>query len=212
MEENVKETPICEIVKVKLKNEQLTVEYNERYVEANYVNAVTKSSQQFVHPDLKYAMDLLKPHVAAICEMPEARDVDVSDPSDDDLNEKLKSYVITGYSKGGSDESAGVTITAQKILASGQIFNITTPFTKFEDEMGDGYSFGQELASIVGRCDYEVDAYLFEEKFGIKQTSLDFDIQNEDAGDELKPEPKKRGRKKKVDITNDDIKVFDETA
>jgi len=165
-------------------------------MDANYRNEVTKSSQQFVHPDLKYAMDLLKPHVAAICEFPEANKItDMSRPTDEELEETLKSYVVTGYSKGGSDESAGVTIIAQKILNSGQIFNITTPFTKYRDETGDGYAYGEELEDVIRRCDYEVDAYLFEQKFGLKQETLDFDTpQESDITGEDKP---KRGRKKK---------------
>lgn len=211
MDENVKESPICEIVKVKLKNDQLTVDYEERFVAANYKNTVTKSSDQFVHPDLKYVLDLLKPHVAAICEMPEAKMVNIADPSGNDLNEILNSYMIIGYSKGGSEESAGVTIIAQKILSSGQIFNITTPFTKFEDETGDGYPYGDDLARVISRCDYEVDAYLFEEKFGLKQTSLDFEEPAVEG--ELVPVDKpRRGRKKKVEISDEQIKVFDETA
>ena len=51
-DELVKEQPVYEIQKVKLKNNQVTADYTERFVEANYKNEVTKSSQQFVHPDL----------------------------------------------------------------------------------------------------------------------------------------------------------------
>mgnify|MGYP006990307664 CR=1 FL=1 len=59
-------------------------------------------------------MSLLKPHAVKICEMKEAGVVNIENPSDDDLNEKLKNIVITGYSKGGSDESAGVSIVHLK--------------------------------------------------------------------------------------------------
>lgn len=107
MEEKlVKEQPVFEIQKVKLKNNQVTADYTERFIEANYKNEVTKSSQQFVHSDLLYAMSLLKTHAVKICEMQEAGFVNIENPSEDDLNEKLKNIVITGYSKGGSDESA----------------------------------------------------------------------------------------------------------
>ncbi len=82
--------------KVKLKNNQVTADYTERFVEANYKNEVTKSSQQFVHPDLLYAMSLLKTHAVKICEMQEAGVVNIENPSDDDLNEKLKNIVVTG--------------------------------------------------------------------------------------------------------------------
>ena len=140
MEEIVKEQPIYEVQKVKVKNNQLTAEYTEKYIEANYKNNVTKSSEQFIHPDLRYALDRLKTHVTKICEMHEALGIDICYPTEDDLNEKLKCIVITGYSKGGYDESAGVSIQAQKLLKSGQVLNLAVPFTKFEDESGEGCS------------------------------------------------------------------------
>lgn len=212
MEETVKEQPIYEITKVKVKNNQLTAEYTEKFVEANYQNSVTKSSAQFIHPDLRYALDRLKPHVAMICEMHEAQGVDISDPTDDDLNVKLKGIVVTGYSKGGSDESAGVSIQAQKLLKSGQVLNLSVPFTKYENESGEGYPYGGELKEIVDRCDYETDAYLFEEKYGIKQESFDFDTPEESdiTGMEETPKTRKRGRPRKEE--KQEIKAFDELA
>ena len=90
MEELVKEQPVYEIQKVKIKNNQLTAEYTEKFVEANYKNNILKESEQFIHPDLLYALNRLKPHVVKICEMHEATLVNVANPSDDDLNEKLR--------------------------------------------------------------------------------------------------------------------------
>lgn len=213
-----KEQAIYKIEKVKLKSDQLTVDYTESYPEANYHNNVTKASQQFVHADLKYAFNLLKAHVAAICEMPEAKNVNISEPSDDDLNEKLKSYIVTGYSKGGSDESAGVSISAQKLLKSGQVLNLSVPFTKYEDESGEGYPYGHDLLELITRCDYEVDAYLFEDKWGVKQESFDFDAPEESditGGDAITEKKKGRGgRKKKAELeaAAEEAKVFDEFA
>ena len=215
MEELVKEQPVYEIQKVKIKNNQLTAEYTEKFVEANYKNNILKESEQFIHPDLLYALNRLKPHVVKICEMHEATLVNVANPSDDDLNEKLKNIIVTGYSKGGNDESAGVSIQAQKLLKSGQILNLSVPFTKYEDESGDGYLYGAELKEAIGRFSYEVDAYLFEGKYGIKQESFDFDTPEEsDITGEKEEKPKKRGRKKKEQIKEiaEEVKAFDEFA
>ena len=93
MEELVKEQPVYEIQKVKVKNNQLTAEYTEKFVDANYKNNIVKESEQFIHSDLRYALDRLKPHAVKICEMHEATLVNVAEPSDDDLNEKLKSIM-----------------------------------------------------------------------------------------------------------------------
>lgn len=40
MEELVKEQPVYEIQKVKVKNNQLTAEYTEKFVDANYKNNI----------------------------------------------------------------------------------------------------------------------------------------------------------------------------
>jgi hypothetical protein len=194
MDEMNSEAPVYEIKRVKVKNGQLTADYAEKYLDANFSNEITKSPEQYVHSDLKRTFSLLKPHVAAVCEMPEAGSVDVSNPSDEDLNETLGKIIITGYSKGGSGDSKGVCIIAQRLLKTGQVLNITTPFTRFEDETGDGYRYGGELRQVIDRCDYEVDAYLFEGKWGMKQFSIDFDNPDGEASEE---KPKKRGRKKK---------------
>ena len=54
------------------------------------------------------------------------------------------------------------------------------------------------MKEAIGRCSYEVDAYLFEGKYGIKQESFDFDTPEEsDITGEKEEKPKKRGRKKK---------------
>ena len=191
------EVPECRINRAKLSNEQLTVEYTEVFKDGNYQNEVSKQCKQIIHRDLKAAFDMLKPHVAAICEMPEAKEVNVLEPADADM-ETLASYIVTGYSKGGTDENAGVTIIAQKLLKIGKVLNLTVPFVKFEDENSNAYVYAERLKSIVDRCDYEVDAYLFDEKWGIKQQDLFADDPfMEPPGLE---EPKKRGRKKTISI------------
>ena len=53
MEELVKEQPVYEIQKVKIKNNQLTAEYTEKFVEANYKNNILKESEQRINPSAK---------------------------------------------------------------------------------------------------------------------------------------------------------------
>jgi hypothetical protein len=199
MENGINEMPRYEVQKVRAKNDRFTVSYTENYQDANFKNEVGKASEQYIHADLKYAFGLFKPRVATICEMAEADRVSVEDPSDEDLNVTLENIVITGYSKAGSNENAGVCIMAQRILRTRQVLNITTPFTRFVDESGDGYPYGGALKSVVERCDYEVDAYLFEEKWGLKQLELEF----EGNGETSEIKPKKRGCKKKAQEVED---------
>mgnify|MGYP000632910399 CR=1 FL=1 len=184
-------------------------------MEANYKNNILKESEQFIHPDLLYALNRLKPHVVKICEMHEATLVNVANPSDDDLNEKLKNIIVTGYSKGGNDEISRRINPSAKTPEERQILNLSVPFTKYEDESGDGYLYGAELKEAIGRCSYEVDAYLFEGKYGIKQEpSISIPRRNRIITGEKEEKPKKRGRKKKEQIREiaEEVKAFDEFA
>lgn len=203
------ETAIYKIEKAKIKDSQLTATYEERFKTENYSNVIEKKCSQIIHGDLKNAIDNLRVHLACICEMPEAeriRELGVYDfPADD-----LSNYIVTGYSHGGSNESAGVTIIGQKLLKSGKVLNLISPFIQFEDT--DAYPFAGELCSEIEACDYEVDQYLFHEKYGIKQMELDFDVP-EDVNVSITVDgvtkPVKRRRKKKTEIAS---KSFDETA
>lgn len=185
------------IQKVKIKDGQLEAIYEEHFSSENYSNTITKKCSQIIHADFRDAVDMLKTHMVIVCEMPEAeviKDVGIYDYSADEL----ANYIVTGYSHGGSDESAGVVIVGQKLLKSGKVLNLITPFIQFEDS--DAYMFAGELEVEISACDHEAIEYLFNEKYGIKQMSLDFDTPAEAdiaTTAEEAPKPKKRGRKKK---------------
>jgi hypothetical protein len=182
------------IQKAKVKDQRLEVVYEEYFPAENYSNTIDKKCAQVVHADLQAAFNRLKPHLACICEMPEGnRITDIYDCNLDDFN----NYVVTGYSHGGSSESAGITIVGQKLLKSGKVLNLITPFIQFEDT--DAYQYAGELCSEIEACDCEVKEYLFNEKWGIKQLSLDFD--EGEGTSESADKPKRRGRKKKVTVS-----------
>lgn len=168
-----------EIVKASVKNDRCEVTYKESFTEANYSNEVSKKCSQIVHVDMKKALDRLRLHLVMVCEQPEAVLINIENIHEVDL-EEFNNYVVTGYSIGGNDEGAGVTIIGQKLLKSGSVLNLSSPFIKFEDS--DAYPFAGELYSDIQSCNYEVEEYLFAEKWGIKQQEFDFDAPEESAG------------------------------
>ncbi|MCW0484093.1 hypothetical protein [Gaoshiqia sediminis] len=182
-----------EILKASVKHDRCEVTYKESFTEANFSNEVSKKCSQIVHVDLKNALDRLKIHLVILCEQPEA--VLMDNIYDFDL-EELSNYVVTGYSIGGSDESAGVTIIGQKLLKSGQVLNINAPFTKFED--AEAYEFAGELYGDVQACNWEVSEYLFAEKWGLKQQEFDFDVPEELSGAEITMAAPSTGKTKKI--------------
>lgn len=165
-----------EILKAAVKSDRLEVTYRESFSEENYSNEVSKKCSQIVHADLKAALEKLKPHLVMICEQPEAEEIQEAGIYDFNV-EALDNYVVRGYSIGGTDESAGVTIIGQKLLKTGMVLNINAPFTKYENE--EAYDYAGALAADIEACNYEVKEYLFNEKWGIKQQEFEFDIPEE---------------------------------
>jgi len=205
------ETAKNTIQKAKIKDSKLEVIYEEHFSEENYSNTIEKRCAQIVHNDLRTVFDKLKVHLINVCEMPEATMIHAGNIYDSNF-EDINNYIITGYSHGGSDESAGVTITGQKLLKSGQVLNINTPFIKFMDE--EAYQFAGVLFTDIQACDYEVEQYLFNSKFGIKQLDFDFDAPEESFmadGVTLEVKPKKSRNRKKKEIAEELVDTaFDE--
>lgn len=158
------------IKKVKLSGGGLEVTYSEYNSENDYTNDVSLKCPQIVHKDLQTALDKLKAHVALICEFPEKSLLNQF--SIDNMPSEISNIIITGFTTGGSDESAGACIIAQRILPSGKVLNIVTPFMQYTDEE---YPYAGELELAVEGCEHETHQYLDEGKFGVKQLDLDFD-------------------------------------
>ena len=179
----------------------MNVVYNERFTEANYTNKVTKNCDQIVHSELKEIFNHLKLHLVVLCEQPEAEKIYKSSFTSPGFVETLNNYFITGYANDSNDGVPGITIMGGKLLQSGKIVDLKI-FTPFGDEE---YKFSEELQIDAAACDAEVEAYLFEEKWGIKQERLDFDSDIPDEAvtdaEELPAEevkPKRKGRKTKT--------------
>jgi len=160
---------IKDIKKVAIKNGGLVITYDDYNSDNDYTDEVNRTCPQIIHPDLQLALDKLKAHVVCVCEMPEMNNIDESNL--DTAHEELKNIVITGFSPGGSDESAGVSIVAQRLLKGSKVLNVNMPFTPYESE---DYPFSYELQLAVQACEYEVKEYLENGKFGIKQAEMEF--------------------------------------
>lgn len=187
------ETAKNEIKKAVIKKDRLNVVYNERFTEVNYTNAVTKNCDQIVHHDLKEAFSRLKLHLVVLCEQPEAKVVTKFSFSSPGFAETINNYVITGYANDSIDGVSGITIMGAKLLQSGKMVDLKI-FVPLLDEQ---YPYYEELSIDAAACEAEVEEYLFEEKWGIKQEQLDFDSDVPEEAIVEESKPKKRGRKPK---------------
>ena len=153
------------IIKAKLaKHGGLDVEFeqtikflNDKEEEIELTSDASLSCKNFPHPDLVNAFNMMRAHLAIITDMPEAIGLSLHDLDDkEDLIEKFK---VSSFSIGGSGESEGVTLSGGKKLNGGKILNLSTPFTKFDDE-NDPYEYHYELKSLIDHACDEVNEYL----------------------------------------------------
>jgi hypothetical protein len=141
-----------EIRKAKLKDENfLEAEYNETLPDSS--NTVKKDCTAAVHVDLKEAFARMDSILLGTCEQPEDSTVG-----------------CTGFTIG--KDGGGATLIGYRELSTGQILNLTSPYTKFEDN--------GELEHAINVCKSEVLQYLFEGKHAPDaQMSLEFPDENE---------------------------------
>lgn len=181
-----------DIKKAIIKKDRLNVNFNESFTESNYTNGVSKSCDQIIHYDLRQAFDKLKIHLVALCEQPEANRINEESIKSPGFAETFPNYQIVGYSHNSQDAIDGVTIFGTKLLQSGGTLDLSIWTPLYDSE----YQHKEDLALDIQACDWEVSEYLFSEKWGVKQTMLDFDT-DEPEDVNLEEKPKKRGRKKK---------------
>jgi len=136
--------------------------------------------QQLAHIDMQNAFKKLVFHLAFICDLHEAKNLT---PDDFKPEFDLTKFKVTSFSIGGNDDSSGVTITGQKELEGGKILNLNSPFQMYEDEF---YLYGSDLAADIHACVFEVEQYMFEGKYAIKQLEIDFEENAQDAIDNLR--------------------------
>lgn len=184
-----------EIKKAVVKKDRLNVVYNERFSEANYTNVINKSCDQIIHSDLRETFNRLKLHLVVLCEQPEAVNINKDSFMSPGYAEILENYIITGYSNDSVEGVSGISIMGAKLLQSGKVVDLKI-FVPFLDEQ---YPYYEELSIDAAACDAEVESYLFEEKWGIRQERLDFETDEPEEAVVIEDKPKKGGRKKKLE-------------
>ena len=62
---------------------------------------------------------------------------------------------------------------------SGKVLNIITPFIRYADEV-DPYDYAPQMADAINAAIYEVEQYLFNDKYAVKQLEIPFDEENDE--------------------------------
>lgn len=169
-----------EIRKAKItKDNTLTATYMDE------TGAVTVEGKNLVTKDLVRAFSSLISHMAFLCELKEA---DGKESLDELPGEICDIIEVTGFTKGGDGDSAGVTLTGKRFLKTNKVLNLNAPFTKLVDDTED-YNFQFELEQAIEECCYEVNEYLFNKKWAVVQQELPFAEETEITADVIEDAP-----------------------
>lgn len=170
---------------------------------------VSIAGANLVHKDLKACINALIPHLAIATEQRETvgktlEEIEAIKIQDDNKDSVYKWLIVESITI-GSDESS-IMLNGYRILQSGDVIKVETPAI----EMGrhEKYQYLDELSLAVDAVKYEAEAYIKEQKWGVKEAEIDFgeddpfNAENLTADQvpeaEVETEPKGKGKKAKT--------------
>lgn len=147
---------------------------NVVYKESNG-NLVSIQGANLVHKDLKACMNVLIAHLAIATEQRETvgktlKDIEAIKIQDDNKESVYKWLGVEAIAI-GADEST-YTLKGFRILQSGDVMKIETP--AIDVSRPEKYQYINDLALAVDAVKYEAEAYLKEQKWGVKEADIDF--------------------------------------
>ena len=168
---------------------------------------VSVAGANIVHKDLKTCMNGLISHIAFMTEQRETanktlQEVEshrIQDEGTDNVYKWLTVDTITITNGGGS-----YTLSGSRILQTGDVIKIESPVIDITERK---YNYCDELDLAIDAVKYEADAYYKEQKWGVKEGTLDFADDNPFNAENLTAdevpqaeteEPKKKAKTKKL--------------
>lgn len=147
---------------------------NVVYKESNG-NLVSIQGANLVHKDLKACMNVLIAHLAIATEQRETvgktlKEIEAIKIQDDNKESVYKWLGVEAIAI-GADEST-YTLKGFRILQTGDVMKIETPAICVSNP--EKYKYINDLALAVDAVKYEAEAYLKEQKWGVKEVDIDF--------------------------------------
>lgn len=137
-------------------------------------NDVTLKGKNVCHPDLKTAFASLVPFLADLTEQKEADRIDWNNLDDAETVERLRFLEVTGFSVTDDDVNPMVTLIGKRTLRTSKVLNLCAPATALTADT-ESYERCEELDTALQVCIYEVQQYVTERKWQVKQNELNFD-------------------------------------
>lgn len=172
---------------------------------------ISVAGANLVHKDLRSAMNALIPHIAIATEQHETYGKTLQEVEANRIQDDKEDSVFRWLSVDTITIAAdGITLAGTRILQTGDVIKVESPVININGE--SKYLYPDELSLAVEAVKYEAEAYYTEQKWGVKEGSLDFgeedpfNAENLTADEvpsaEQQPEPKKKRKAKTVKIAS----------
>ena len=138
-------------------------------------NIVTVAGANIAHKDFRACMNALVPHIALMTEQREVFNRTLKEVEKDRIQDANSMSVFKWMSVDCvtlADDGSTYTLQGTRILQSGSVIKIESPAVVVGNT--DKYQYINELSLAVEAVVYEAEAYYKEQKWGMKEGSLDF--------------------------------------
>ena len=160
---------------IKIKKAKLT---KGGTIEATYIdedgNEISIKGKNTVHVDLKTRLAELIPYFAELTEQKEADRYDWDNANSQENIDLMRRLDVSGVSLGGDDNCPIATLTGRRTLMTSKVLNINTPPTDLDAD-DSGWSRAEDFRFAIDAFFYEVEQYILERKWAVKQAEFDFD-------------------------------------
>lgn len=160
---------------IKIKKAKLT---KGSTIEASYIdedgNEITIKGKNTVHVDLKTRLAELIPYFAELPEQKEADRYDWENANSQENIDLMRRLDVSGVSLGGDDNCPIATLTGRRTLMTSKVLNLNTPPTDLDAD-DSGWPRAEDFRFAIDAFFYEVEQYILERKWSVKQAELDFE-------------------------------------
>lgn len=159
-------------------------------VEASYVdddgNEIAFKGKNVAHNDLRNRLSALVPYFADLTEQKEADSIDWINLDSEENNKLLYKLEVRGVTIGGDDTMPIAVMSGNRTLMTSKVLNINSPATDLSAEDGE-WVHVDDFRDAVDAFFFEVELYIRDRKWAVKQTELNFDEECEDPFGEPAP-------------------------
>lgn len=159
---------------IKIKKAKLT---KSGTVEATYIDAdgneITIKGNNVAHKDLKSRLAELVPYFAELTEQKEADSYDWENEGSQENADLIRRLDVTGVSLGGDDHSPVAVLIGRRNLMSSKVINLNTPPTDLNSDE-NAWKRADDFRFAIDAFFYEVQEYIIERKWDVRQTEIDF--------------------------------------